>query len=98
MADKITLPPRANSIQFDDDEIQDIFETLQDVTRGEAVIVRESQETSTKARDRAKRVKEILSKKPFSVNVKAHAVEAEDGTFIPAVSLAKPTPTTTTEK
>lgn len=88
MASTIKLPPRKGAINYTEDHIQDIYETLMgdDVNPGEAVIVDEVQDTETKAGDRAKKVKDLLGRAPHDLKVKAHSVETEDG-FIPAVSI-----------
>lgn len=87
MANTIKLPARKGTIEFSAEVLEDIVQTLDEVAKGEAVIVDEAQDTETKARDRAKKVKALLADDPYAVKVKAHSVEDEDGNFIPAVSL-----------
>lgn len=87
MADRITLPARKGTISYSEEHIADIAESLDDLPVGEAVIVDEAQDTETKARDRAQKVKDTLAVEPHEIVVKAHSVETEDNTFIPAVSL-----------
>jgi hypothetical protein len=85
----IKLPPRSNSIVFTEEELKAHLEALDDLQRGSAVIVGETQDTEGKARDRAKRVKDLLKEEPYNVNVKAHSVPG-DGGFVPAISLPVP--------
>lgn len=87
MADRIALPARKGTISYSAGYIEDIAESLDDLPVGEAVICDEAQDTETKARDRAQKVKDLLAAEPHEIKVKAHSVETEDGTFIPAVSL-----------
>jgi hypothetical protein len=92
MADRITLPARKGTISYSDEHIADIAESLDDLPVGEAVIVDEAQDTETKARDRAQKVKDLLVRwSRTTMKVKAHSVPGEDENgdagFIPAVSL-----------
>lgn len=88
MANTIKLPARKGTIEFSEEDLQDIAQTLEDLPVGEAVVVDVQQDTETKARDRAKKVKALLDTDTYDyLKVKAHAVEDEDGNFIPAVSL-----------
>lgn len=91
MADVLNLPARKGTIQYDEETLQDIANTLANIKPGECVRADLDQDTETKARDRAKKVRELLLASFDFAKVKAHAIPSEDDNgdevFVPAVSL-----------
>lgn len=81
----VTLAPRANATSYDDTQVLEVVALLDQVTYPQAVIIDDTaQDSIGKARNRANVMRDLLARK--SVKVKAHGIDAGDGTFYAAVS------------
>lgn len=77
MADVITLPSRSNVLGYTEDQIEDVYDALQETKAGEAVVCDEPQDTEAKARNRARMMKEAIEAE-HDMKVKAHAVPDQE--------------------
>lgn len=93
MALTIELPRRSNAIEYDDDHLQDLLDTLDENKRGTGIVVDEPVDTKVKALIRSRVARQQLAEE-FDTKVKATAVETEDGNWVPVVSYTRGKPKT----
>lgn len=85
----VSLPDRGNAVTIDADEIQEVADLLRDIPAGQGVSFDEPQDSETKARSRAKLMKDAL-REDHGIEARGHAVvqgEGDDAVYLPTVSL-----------
>ena len=82
----IALPTRQGSIEFTDDQVADVVAVLETVAPGQGVALDDSFETENKARSRAKVMRTLLER-DHDLYTRTHALELEDGSWAPVVSV-----------
>jgi hypothetical protein len=88
MASIINLPSRQGSIEYDEEQVQEIADLIAEAGVGQGVAVEDDpQDTEPKARNRAKIMRDLLER-DHDLKTRTHAVEV-DGGYLPALSLKK---------
>lgn len=79
------LPLRSNAINYDPDQVEEVYNLLDQVEKGQGVIVDDdAQETDGKARNRARIMRDALVRYDDDSTVKSfrtHSVETDDGYY-----------------
>jgi hypothetical protein len=87
MAHILDIPKRANALDYDPDEVQDVLDLLNETGEGKGVSVDDAQDSESKARVRARLMRKLVEAADESISVRTHVVQTGEDEYVPALSL-----------